>query len=252
MKKKQTGNDDWALLGGRVCLDFANTIENRNSSSARMDTLKSCEDFFRWCNRAGVLSAGQAQFLLGAARTGEADDRQTLENALELREMIYRVFQALTLGREPAERDMREFNAFHARAMAASTVVRAGGEYAVAFGPVAGSLDWPLNPIVWSAVLLLTSEDLHRIKLCSNEQCGWLFIDESKNGSRRWCDMSSCGNRAKARRHYHRASKQIDTIRGAVVRRPERPTRGRGARTMFEYGIRPRRSEPEMEIGSDD
>jgi hypothetical protein len=58
--------------------------------------------------------------------------------------------------------------------------------------------------IVRSAVELLTSEDRSRLRVCAGEDCDWLFVDGSRNRSRRWCDMSTCGNRAKARRYHER------------------------------------------------
>src|ERR671930_579256 len=64
-----------------------------------------------------------------------------------------------------------------------------------------------LAPVVWSAAELLTSGPLERVRECpGDDTCGWLFLDTSRNGSRRWCDMRTCGNRAKARRYYRRAS----------------------------------------------
>jgi predicted RNA-binding Zn ribbon-like protein len=69
-----------------------------------------------------------------------------------------------------------------------------------------------LDRVLWeaaaSAADLLTSPDLARVKTCPGAGCAWLFLDRSRNGTRRWCDMSVCGNRAKARRHYSRVTRQ--------------------------------------------
>ena len=65
-------------------------------------------------------------------------------------------------------------------------------------------MEWVLWPIVQSAADLLTTESLDRVRLCKAEDCGCLFVDASKNRSRRWCAMSDCGNRAKVRRHRQR------------------------------------------------
>ena len=90
-----------------------------------------------------------------------------------------------------------------------------------------GALDRPLWPVLRSAAALLTSDDIARIRECAAERCAWLFIDHSRNRSRRWCDMRDCGNRAKARRHYARAkaralAEQFDVtggdIRNAVLK----------------------------------
>jgi predicted RNA-binding Zn ribbon-like protein len=65
-------------------------------------------------------------------------------------------------------------------------------------------LDQILWPVVRSAAEALTSGELERIRMCAGEHCGWLFIDRSKNRSRRWCDMQECGNVAKVRRYRRR------------------------------------------------
>ena len=239
------------LLETDTCLHFANTIENRSDKDNRRDLIESYRDFIQWCISARVISSEQAARLLASAGREESAGMRALADALELREIIHRIFRAKALGREPVEQDMRGFNAFHARAMAASTLLVAGSRYAVTFAPVAGSLDWPLNPIAWSAAQLLTGDGLERVKICSDERCGWLFIDESRNGSRRWCDMSGCGNRAKARRHYQRRAMRGGITQPSRARRIEKPTQGDGMKGAAEYRNRSP-SEPEMEIGSDD
>ena len=68
-------------------------------------------------------------------------------------------------------------------------------------------LDWILNPIIHSAVDILVSDELKKVKACADPVCGWLFMDVSRNQSRRWCDMKDCGNRAKVKRHYQKSKK---------------------------------------------
>ncbi len=71
------------------------------------------------------------------------------------------------------------------------------------------ALDQVLWPVSWSAAELLTHGPLDRIRECPGQgNCGWLFLDLTKNASRRWCDMRVCGNRAKARRHYTRTRQE--------------------------------------------
>jgi len=83
--------------------------------------------------------------------------------------------------------------------------VRPAGEgYTWVWKRTNAELDDVLAPVVESAAALLTSPDLSRVRECESETCGWLFIDRSRNRSRRWCDMTVCGNRAKVRRHYQR------------------------------------------------
>jgi predicted RNA-binding Zn ribbon-like protein len=123
--------------------------------------------------------------------------------ARELRETIFRIFSAPAEGRDPPAQDLGALNEFLSRSMAAAALEKKGDTFVLSFGGGEGP-DRMLAPVVWSAVQLLTSPDMRRVKVCSGDTCGWLFVDASKNKSRRWCEMSDCGNRAKARRHYQK------------------------------------------------
>ncbi|CAA9573212.1 MAG: hypothetical protein AVDCRST_MAG88-2547, partial [uncultured Thermomicrobiales bacterium] len=127
-----------------------------------------------------------------------------LAHALVLREAIFRVFAAIAHDRPPATDDLDALSGAWADALpharlrdtAAGFDWRWSGEAA---------LERPLWPVVQSAVTLLTTQDLTRVKVCaSTDSCGWLFLDTSRNRSRQWCDVAYCGNRARARRHYAR------------------------------------------------
>ena len=74
----------------------------------------------------------------------------------------------------------------------------------IAFTIPAGPFPDLLRPVLHSALHLLSSPDLARLRECAAERCGKLYLDHTKNASRRWCDMDTCGNRAKARRHQAR------------------------------------------------
>lgn len=177
----------------RLCLDFVNTEgEVRSNPPDRLETF---EAFTEWASAHGL---GEIR----APKGGEAE--AFLARARELRETLYRTFAALTQGAEPEPDDLSELNGALARA--ASRLRLAPGESGLTWGfehEVMGPDD-ALDRIVISAASLLTSDRLGRVKECASDTCGWMFIDESRNHSRRWCDMSDCGNRAKARRYYHR------------------------------------------------
>jgi predicted RNA-binding Zn ribbon-like protein len=81
-------------------------------------------------------------------------------------------------------------------------LVRSDGQFAWRLAKFEPSAPYLVAPVLWSAADLLLAADLGRVRRCANDACLWLFIDGSKNGTRRWCDMASCGNRAKAHRHY--------------------------------------------------
>ena len=178
-----------------LCLNFANTRYWRGSATPTEDLTRwticcvgpkrrsGCRP--RWCS----VSLGKRRFF---------------EAAIALRETIHRCFSATASGRAPAEEDLGALNAALAAAPARQRVSRGGWDIGTP-EPSAASL---LAPALWSAADLLVSKQLERVRQCANPQCGWLFLDNSKSGNRRWCSMSACGNRAKAHRHYLRQKGQ--------------------------------------------
>ena len=196
------------LTGGATCLDFANTVDNR--PTAALEQLEIYGDLVRWAEQAEVISAGQADVLRAeAARRPEAA-RAALAGARVLREAIYTVFSAVAAGREAPAEPLALLNAALPPSLARLRLAVPAG------GSAAGTpftwhwdlddhaLDGLLGPLVESAADLLTSPNLARVRECEADNCGWLFIDRSRNRSRRWCDMAVCGNRAKARRYQAR------------------------------------------------
>ena len=122
-----------------------------------------------------------------------------------LRETIFRCFAATASGGAPAEDDLAALNAALAAAPARQRVRHGGWDIGTP-EPSAGTL---LAPTLWSAADLLVGSQLARVRQCANPACGWLFLDNSKSGNRRWCSMSACGNRAKAHRHYLRQKREV-------------------------------------------
>ena len=125
-----------------------------------------------------------------------------LAEAIALREAIYRIFGALAASETIADKDIALLNRALAEAPRRETLAQADGGYAWDIKKIDVSVPGLLAPVLWSAADLLTRADRRRVRRCANDACLWLFIDDSKAGTRRWCDMSSCGNRAKSRRHY--------------------------------------------------
>jgi predicted RNA-binding Zn ribbon-like protein len=121
-----------------------------------------------------------------------------------LRETIYQIFWAIADHRKPAETDLAVLNAALREALARLQVRPAADGFEWAWVTDEDSLDRMLWPVARSAANLLASEDFGRVKKCAGETCDWLFLDTSKNRSRRWCMMGVCGSRAKSRRYYRR------------------------------------------------
>jgi predicted RNA-binding Zn ribbon-like protein len=194
---------EYEATAGRLCLDFANTLANRTSDDPH-EWLDSYDNLIAWAQLAGALSPEAAQPLLAEAPAHPEKAALALDRVIALRETIYRIFSATGSGGRPAGDDLAALNAALSEALPHLRVVPKGTEFAWDWGGDAMALDRMLWPVARSAADLLTSEELDRVGECHGEGCGWLFLDVSRNHSRRWCDMGDCGNRAKARRHYHR------------------------------------------------
>ncbi len=189
------------LVGGALCLDFANTVGGTRERPT--EKLPAYEDFVRWGARAGAVDPEEAEPLLARAAAEPEAALAVHARAIELREALYRIFVAVIADAAPAQDDLAVLNGELARALPHLRIEHEGDGFVYRFAP-GSALERPLWPIARSAAELLDNGEIDRLKECSSEDCTWLFVDQSKNRSRRWCDMKDCGNRAKARRHYHR------------------------------------------------
>jgi predicted RNA-binding Zn ribbon-like protein len=190
-----------SLIGGSLCLDFTNTVGSRHDADLH-DKLKTYADLVAWSRHAGLLSERTARQLLEQAARDSAMANAAHTRAITLREAIYRIFSAANTGHRPKNADIEILNQALGRALAQARIVATGENFEWDWDANKLALDQMLGPIARAAAELLTSPQLAQVRACANETCGWLFIDASRNHSRRWCDMSDCGNRAKARRHY--------------------------------------------------
>jgi predicted RNA-binding Zn ribbon-like protein len=161
-------------------------------------------DLVTWSQRTGLLEEGTAQALLQWAEREPACASAVLAQAVELREAIYRVFSRHARGEPALASDLALLNRSWAEACDHLRVVERDATFAWEWAGADDALDSPLWNITRAAAELLTSPELARVRECEGYPCGWLFLDTSRNHSRRWCSMETCGNRAKARRHYAR------------------------------------------------
>lgn len=184
-----------------LCLAYANTLSWRGSK-APSESLHGFADLLRWL----LGSAGLASEIAGSAGAETRDDSARaaalFAEAIELRETIFRLFSAAAAGEPAAEADLAHLNRALAAAPSRVQLAPGGGGYLWEVADCDPSIPTLLAPVLWSAADLLALADRRRFRRCANEQCLWLFLDQSRTGTRRWCDMSACGNRAKSRRHY--------------------------------------------------
>ncbi len=195
----ETDAGSLTLVGGALALDFTNTAAGRDTASPA-ERLRAGADVVAFAAHAGGIDDATAR-RVGATL---ADAGALLDHARTLRETIFRIGAAVAAGGQPSGGDLETLKDFARKTMAAATLAPAGdGGYRLDFSaaPAEAAL---LGPIAWSAIELLAGLNPARLKQCAGHGCGWLFLDLSKNNSRRWCDMATCGNRSKAQRHRER------------------------------------------------
>jgi predicted RNA-binding Zn ribbon-like protein len=185
-----------------MCLDFANTLVYRGS--APTETLHTFGDLVKWGEEARVIPPLFAQQLHGW--TGRHPRRVTeiFARAIALRELIYRIFRARASGANVDDADLEDLNRELRDSPSRMSIRSASEGFGWELEESKPSVNLILAAVLWSAGDLLAGPQLSKLRECSNEKCLWLFLDDSKNGTRRWCSMSACGNRAKAHRHYLR------------------------------------------------
>lgn len=188
------------------CIDFANTRYWRGRETPT-ETFHALEDVLTWCEKSGELPKAMVGLARKERPVEAGNETRDFDDVMAFREALYRVLSDHAEGREP---DAGALAAVRIRLQCAAprtNLVRSNGGYWWALSPGSDRLADLLSPVLWSVADLLAGDKLASVKRCANEECRYLFLDDSKSGNRRWCSMASCGNRAKARRHYHLARK---------------------------------------------
>ncbi len=203
MTSEPTHHPPFEWIGGRTCLDFANTVTWRGSERPN-ERLGSYGDLLEWAGASDILDETAVRRLRRVARAAPAAAESALQSARALREAIHEVFLARAESRPAAAGAPATLNRFLGQALGRLRLQVEGDGCSWTFTEAGDELDRMLWPVAWSAASLLTSDDIGLVRHCAAERCGWLFVDRSRNRSRRWCNMKACGNSAKARRHYAR------------------------------------------------
>jgi len=184
-----------------LCLTFANTLSWRGRPTPS-ESLQGIEDLLRWLAGSAKMPAAGIQAAVSRLDRHPAEAKVLFAAAIGLREAIYRIFAARAASGPVNDKDLALLNSALAEAPRRERLAQADGGFAWETKKITVSAPGMLAPVLWSAADLLTHAGRRRVRRCANNACLWLFVDESKAGTRRWCDMSSCGNRAKSRRHY--------------------------------------------------
>lgn len=185
-----------------ICLDFANTLAYRGSSPT--ESLHTFADLLKWCDDAGVMVPRLTQQMRGWLDKHPKRAAEAFSEAIMIREVIYRIFHEVASGANPDDSDVDSFNRALRGAPLRTSIQRTASGFGWQVEESKISANSILAPVMWSAGDLLVGPQLAKLRECSNDKCLWLFLDDSKNGTRRWCSMQACGNRAKAHRHYLR------------------------------------------------
>jgi predicted RNA-binding Zn ribbon-like protein len=188
-----------------LCLEFANSRYWRGTD-APTETLNGLDDVFTWLTLANALDPAAIENLKARWPRGEGD-AATFAEIIALREALYRAFTSMARHEVPDAKDLDHLNRALTAAPQRAQLVTKDGAYVWRVENLQPKIADLLTPILWTAGDMFAEPRRDRIRLCANEKCVWLFLDDSKSGTRRWCDMKACGNRAKAHRHYEKKKK---------------------------------------------
>ena len=185
------------LVAGNAALDLVNTLDWRFRASGTEELLTSYDDLLDFAEQAGLLAARQVKQL---RRDEDSTARRAVEQARELREALADLVYAGLDGRDASSASMRTMEKFLQSARAQARLMREGSRLRWDWAGGETKPEFPVWLLTRAASRLMLSEDVERVRACDDPECRWLFVDTSKNHTRRWCDMKICGNRMKARR----------------------------------------------------
>jgi predicted RNA-binding Zn ribbon-like protein len=195
------------LDGGCSVFDFTNTINTRTSTAA-FDYLTTYDEILSWSHKAGLLVRERIKLLSQYAAEHPEQRDIAFVKAIRVRETLYQLFSPIAKNKTPNTKILNEYNAILSECLSKLQLQVTSTDATANFKNDTVSLDEPLCIIIKSSYDILTSENFRRLKECP--RCGWLFVDRTKNGKRRWCDMKVCGSKDKATRYYHRKKDEAD------------------------------------------
>lgn len=192
-------------MAGPLCLNFTNTASGRGHES-HQDHLRSYNDLLAWSLHAGALGAETVTALAERAARQRAAARKVLRRAVDLRECIHAIATAIAARVAPPAEAVAMLETAMGEAAQNGRLTWTGKGFAWGLDLETPQLELPLWPIIRSAGEVLLTAPMERLKTCAGLHCGWLFLDETRSNTRRWCEMEVCGSRAKMRRYRKRHS----------------------------------------------
>jgi predicted RNA-binding Zn ribbon-like protein len=192
----------WAeAIGGHPALDLVNTVAWRHDPARTVDRLPDGAALVRWAVFAGVVDEDRAAALAAELRHDPGAGRRAVAQVRRARERLHRVLQPLAVGGEPSPPDVA---ALHRALLGAVGRAEVGTLMQLEWSTGLRSMSDLPDELALTAWRLLLHEDRRRLRQCRDDECGWLFLDRTRNASRVWCSSADCGNRTRARRHYQR------------------------------------------------
>jgi predicted RNA-binding Zn ribbon-like protein len=190
----------WEFIGGALCLDFVNTVHCYGAADP-VDDLQTAEDLLSWAMAAKVLSPEQAASMKRQFRSRPAVGDDVLKEAKRVRTILQEIF---TSAPKAGPAHIPALNSLLSRQTAVPSLVRDAGNLRLQWHASSPGVQGTLLPVLLSAAEIISGGDFARVRECDSPTCTFLFLDTSKNHSRRWCDMRMCGNRAKVNQFRER------------------------------------------------
>lgn len=197
------------FIGGSPALDFVNTVDWDGEMPADGERLVDYEAVLDWAIARGTMEKRVAGKLAALARQDPGAAGRAHAAVIRARSALHRVMRETAEAGKPSRAAIDGFNRLLRSALAHATINPRGGAARWTWEGAEQDLSSPLWPVLWSAAELLASAEASLIRECSADKCGWMYVDRSRPGNRKWCEMETCGNRAKARRYYARSRRSV-------------------------------------------
>ena len=195
------------LDGGSLCLDFVNSVRSRFENPL-YEFITSPGDWLRWIHKVQLFNDLEEDRLKNYVSKNQVKAANELKRIISVRELLYRIFYKLAQAEMPSNNDLAHFNN---KLSLSLRYLKIGftEELKVTenWDDKSFNLLYTLHPLLKSAYDLLISDTLNRLKECKH--CGWIYMDKSKNNSRLWCNMKTCGNTIKTIKYYYKSKTNV-------------------------------------------
>jgi predicted RNA-binding Zn ribbon-like protein len=195
----------WAFhfIANDLALDFADTVSWRGSAQP-IERLADYAAVLSWAVQSGLIDGATERRLRRRAAAKPAAANRAHRRALRLRNLLYRLFADIADGGKAAAPDLARLSRLARQSFGRVALIGQAPPYRLGWPAEPDALEPVLAAVIRAAVALLSSDAVDKLRKCGSPRCGWLFLDVSRGGRRRWCAMWACGNRAKASRFYRR------------------------------------------------